>query len=160
MSFHGFPDNRFDAVDLLDLVRAVERLVRDTDPDIVLTHFPGDLNIDHALAFRAVLTALRPGCLGRVEKILAFEVPSSTQWAHGRLGGGFAPNVFVDVAGTLERKVAAMEAYGTESRPFPHPRSPRALRAAAGYWGSVAGLDAAEPFELVRWVRGPSGGAL
>jgi hypothetical protein len=57
------------------------------------------------------------------------------------------------VADTLDLKLQAMALYGGESRPFPHPRSPRALQAAALRWGSVAGLAAAEPFELMRSVR-------
>jgi hypothetical protein len=57
------------------------------------------------------------------------------------------------VAATLEMKIAAMACYQTESRVFPHPRSPEALRAVATRWGSVAGCHAAEAFELVRSVR-------
>ena len=46
-----------------------------------------------------------------------------------------------------------MALYESEARPFPHPRSPEALRAIARRWGSVVGADAAEVFELIRSVR-------
>ena len=52
-----------------------------------------------------------------------------------------------------EAKISAMACYETESRTFPHPRSPEALRAIATRWGSVAGCAAAEAFELVRSIR-------
>jgi hypothetical protein len=59
----------------------------------------------------------------------------------------------VDIERFLERKIQAMACYESESRPFPHPRSPEALRAIAARWGSVAGLNAAEAFELIRATR-------
>jgi LmbE family N-acetylglucosaminyl deacetylase len=94
-----------------------------------------------------------------VVEILAFEVPSSTEWNFGPGGAKFNPNVFVDIAATIEVKIEAMDAYSTESRAFPHPRSPDALRARARHWGAVAGLEYAEAFELVRSIRRQPGPA-
>ena len=150
---HKFPDNRLDTIPLLDVIKIVEDLVEKLKPEIVYTHHGGDLNIDHGVIHRAVLTATRPVEGQPVREIYAFEVPSSTEWAFQRLEGAFRPNVFVDVAGTIEVKIAAMACYETEVRPFPHPRSPEALRAIATRWGSVAGCRSAEAFELVRSVR-------
>jgi len=59
----------------------------------------------------------------------------------------------VDISATLETKVQAMALYESEAWPFPHRRSPKALRAIARRWGSAVGLGAAEAFELVRGVR-------
>jgi LmbE family N-acetylglucosaminyl deacetylase len=137
----------------LEVVKLVEELVDRLKPDVIYTHHPGDLNVDHGVIHRAVLTATRPTAGQSVREIYAFEVPSSTEWAFGSLQPTFRPNVFVDVAATLETKIAAMACYGTESREFPHPRSSEALRALARRWGSVVGCDAAEAFELVRSVR-------
>jgi len=150
---HRLPDNRLDQVPLLDVVKIVEELVDRLKPEIVYTHHGGDLNVDHGVIHRAVLTATRPVAGQPVREIYAFEVPSSTEWAFQRLEPAFRPNVFVDVTHTLEMKIAAMECYGTEVRKFPHPRSAEALRAIAVRWGSVAGCGAAEAFELVRSVR-------
>jgi LmbE family N-acetylglucosaminyl deacetylase len=150
---HKLPDNRLDTIPLLDIIKLVENLVDRLKPQIVYTHHGGDLNVDHGVVHRAVLTATRPVAGHPVREIYAFEVPSSTEWAFQRLETPFRPNVFVDVAQTLEAKVSAMACYQTESRPFPHPRSPEALRAIATRWGSVAGCGAAEAFELVRSVR-------
>lgn len=150
---YNLPDNRLDSVPLLDLVKLLEELVEKLIPEIIYTHHPSDLNIDHGLVHRAVLTATRPIAGQSVREIYAFEVPSSTEWAFHSLEPRFRPNVFVDVASTLETKIVAMSCYETESRQFPHPRSPEALRAIAARWGSVAGCHAAEAFELVRSVR-------
>jgi LmbE family N-acetylglucosaminyl deacetylase len=147
------PDNRLDTVALLDVVKLVEDLLQKLKPQVVYTHHPGDLNIDHGVVHRAVLTATRPTTGQAVREIYAFEVPSSTEWAFQRLVPSFHPNVFIDVSGTLETKIDALACYESETRKFPHPRSPEALRAIAARWGSVVGCQAAEAFELVRWVR-------
>lgn len=147
------PDNRADTVPLLEIVRKVEALVRDLRPTEVYCHHPGDLNVDHRRSFEAVLAATRPVGSTTVRDVYAFEVPSSTEWAFQRLEPAFRPSVFVGIGAFLESKLAAMALYDGESRPFPHPRSAEALRAVARRWGSVAGLDAAEAFELVRSVR-------
>lgn len=153
LALHSLPDNRLDTVPLLEVVKVVEELVDRIKPEVIYTHHPGDLNIDHGVIHRAVLTATRPVSGQPVREIYAFEVPSSTEWAFGSWQATFRPNVFVDVAATLEMKIAAMACYQTESRVFPHPRSPEALRAVATRWGSVGGCHAAEAFELVRSVR-------
>lgn len=148
----ALPDNQFDAVPLLHIAGLVEQCLREIQPDVVYTHWGGDLNQDHALLHRATLIATRPqpGCT--VRELLAYEVPSSTEWAFGVMP--FQPNVFVDISGDLlARKIAAMACYAQEMRPYPHPRSPEALRARAQYWGSVAGTEAAEAFVLMRGVR-------
>ncbi|MCL5958545.1 MAG: PIG-L family deacetylase [Chloroflexi bacterium] len=153
VSFEGLPDNRFDELPLLDLTKWVERWVEETRPEIVYTHHPGDLNLDHAITFRAVLTATRPMPGSCVRDLYAFEVPSSTEWAFQRLEPAFRPSVFVDVSTTIEAKIQAMLIYSGEARNFPHPRSAEALRAIARRWGSVAGAEYAEAFELIRSVR-------
>jgi N-acetylglucosamine malate deacetylase 1 len=147
------PDNRLDTVALLDVVKLIEDLVDKLKPEVVYTHHPGDLNIDHGVVHRAVLTATRPMRGQAVREIYTFEVPSSTEWAFHGVQPSFHPNVFVDVSRTLETKIDALACYESETRKFPHPRSPEALRAIAARWGSVVGCEAAEAFELVRSVR-------
>lgn len=154
VEFCGLPDNRFDEWALLDVVKQVEQLVERHRPDVIYTHHPGDLNIDHGIVFRAVLIATRPGASTHtVGDILAFEVPSSTEWSFGRVADSFRPNVFVDISGTVERKIQAMQCYRSESRPSPHPRSPEKIRAFAAYRGSASGMPFAEAFELIRSIR-------
>src|SRR5277367_6189354 len=140
------PDNRLDTVPLLEVVKLVEELVARFRPEVIYTHHAGDLNVDHGVIHRAVLTATRPMAGQPVREIYAFEVPSSTEWAFQRIEPAFRANVFVDVTATLEAKIAAMECYESEARKFPHPRSPEALRAIAMRWGSVVGCAAAEAF--------------
>jgi len=150
--FGSFPDNRFDERPLLEVVKFVEEIVGKVEPHIVYTHHGGDLNVDHAAVFRAVLTALRPMKGTTVRRVLSCEIPSSTEWAFGSFRPAFEPNVFEDISDTLELKIRAMEEYGGEIRGFPHPRSPEAIEALARTRGSAVGMSAAEAFRLV-WER-------
>ena len=149
----GLPDNRFDTVALLDIVKLIEDVIADVSPQCIYTHHGGDLNIDHQMVFKATLAATRPVPGQGVTELYAFEVNSSTEWAFQRVHPVFRPSVFVDVSETLDVKVEALEAYSSEIRAFPHPRSPEAVRAAAQRWGSVVGVAAAEAFEPIRVIR-------
>jgi len=147
-----FPDNRLDSVDLLDLVQAVERHAAPVRPEIVLTHFPADLNVDHRLCAQAVLTAFRPLPGQTVRSILAFEVPSSTEWQFRGAAECFAPNAFFDISDQLETKLAALKSYEKEMRPFPNARSMEAIEALARWRGATIGVAAAEAFVVLRTI--------
>jgi len=147
------PDNRFDTVPLLDIVKILEDQIKKIKPDCVYTHNHSDLNLDHVLVNRATLIATRPLENSSVRTVLSYEVPSSTEWAFKASGSNFQPNVFVDITKTLDIKLEAMKIYESENRGSPHPRSSESLRAVACRWGSVSGLKTAEAFELVRYIH-------
>lgn len=153
LSMHGLPDNRFDSLNLLDVIKTVEGLIDRFLPDAVYTHHGGDLNLDHQIVNRAVLTATRPVVGQPVRELYAFEVASSTEWAFQQLAPVFKPNVFVDIEATLALKLEGIRMYESEARGFPHPRSTEALTAIAHRWGSVIGKSAAEAFEAIRVIR-------
>ncbi len=145
------PDNRFDTVPLLDIVKKIEELIAKIEPEVIFTHAHSDLNIDHAITHRAVLTATRPVKNSPIKEIYAFEIPSSTEWAFDQFGH-FSPQVFFDVRETIKTKIKALEIYESEVREFPHPRSSEAIQAIAKRWGSTSGLEYAEAFETVRRI--------
>ncbi len=141
------PDNRFDSVDLLDIIKIVDKVKNTVKPSLIFTHSDTDLNIDHRVTYNAVLTATRPLPDEPVLRILAFEVLSSTEWNYPL---SFAPDVFYGVKTTLGTKLAAMKQYRGELRAYPHPRSLEAIRKVAEYHGMRSGLGYAEAFKLVR----------
>lgn len=145
-----FPDNRFDSVDLLDLVKAVEKAKNALKPDIIFTHYEKDLNLDHRLTYEAVVTATRPMQGECVREIYSFEILSSTEWGFPT---SFSPDVFFDIKSTLKAKVAAMSAYSGELRAYPHPRSLKGIELNAACWGMKTGLGYAEAFKTVRVLR-------
>lgn len=149
----NLPDNRFDTLPLLDFTKIIEDIIKKVDPSLIFTQHGGDLNADHGIVHRATLIATRPVGGNNVRAVYAYETASSTEWSFQKINPIFNPNVFIDISQTLELKLRAMELYEDEIRTFPHPRSVEALRANAQRWGSVAGLLAAEAFELIREIR-------
>jgi len=151
--FFNLPDNRFDSLDIIDVVKPIEELINNYRPDVVVTHFRGDLNIDHRITAEAVAVATRPTGGFTPEKVLSFDIPSSTEWNFYDNLSAFNPNIFINISKTLDLKIKAMQVYEEEMRPFPHPRSIESLKARSVYWGSISGLPAAEPFILLREIN-------
>lgn len=148
--FYNLPDNRFDTLPLLEIIKAVEEVKVKVKPDIIFTHYRKDLNIDHKITFNAVITATRPIMGETVKEIYSFEIPSSTEWGYPL---SFNPNVFFDVTETIDVKLKALQAYVSEIRDFSHPRSEEFIRLNSRLWGIKAGLMNAEVFQSIRIVR-------
>lgn len=146
----GLPDNRFDSVDLLDIVKILESVVGQFRPSRVYTHHRHDVNVDHRATHEATLAALRPLPGLPVRELYAYEVLSSTEW---RTPSGFAPDHFVDIAAHLPAKLSAMAEYPGELRAYPHPRSLEGIGILARFRGLACGLAAAEAFETLRRVE-------
>jgi LmbE family N-acetylglucosaminyl deacetylase len=149
---YAFPDNRFDTVPLLEIIKAIDNIKRSVKPDIVFTHHYGDLNIDHQITFKAVMTAFRPIKDESVKEIYSFEIPSSTEWNGPSSLTYFMPDYFVDINKSLEIKTNALKEYKTELREFPHPRSLEAVEINAKQWGRKMGIEAAEAFKTIRRI--------
>jgi len=149
----SLPDQRLDTLPISQVAAEIESLVRSLRPNVIYTHFCGDINRDHRVLAEAVLVAARPYAAPFVQEILMYETPSSTEWGIPQLSSSFQPSVFVDITQTLEKKVQAFVCYSAEICPEPHPRSPAALRNRARYWGSLVNRRAAEPFISVRSLR-------
>lgn len=149
----AFPDNRMDHADLLDIIRPIENFLAGIRPGLVMTHHAGDVNIDHRIVHDAVIAACRPQPGHFVRELLFFEVPSSTEWRPPGSAQDFAPNWFVNIDPFLQIKLQALEAYRSELRDFPHPRSLTAVEALARWRGACAGFAAAEAFILGRKIQ-------
>jgi LmbE family N-acetylglucosaminyl deacetylase len=150
--FGGFPDQRLDSVDALDITKVIEDEIETAAPSVVYTHHGNDLNRDHRIVHDACLAAARPLLGSSVREVYTFETLSSTEWSSGAMGGGFVPQRFVEITEQMERKQEALAAYTTEMRDFPHPRSHAAVEALARVRGATVGVHAAEAFGVVRSV--------
>jgi N-acetylglucosamine malate deacetylase 2 len=136
----GLPDNMFDTVGTIHIVRRLERIVKKIQPDRIYTHFPHDLNRDHQLLASSVLPLTEKF---RIPELFFFETPSSTEW--------FYPfrmllTAYCDITPFMTCKIRAMNVYKTEVRPYPHPRALRSLTIQARAHGIAAGCTYAEAF--------------
>lgn len=144
-----FPDNQMDSVPLLSVVKKVESIVSEIKPNIVYTHFAGDLNIDHQVTHRAVMTACRPQAWGTVKEIYCFEVLSATEWS-SNASPIFIPQKIIDISEQWKKKQQALKAYAKEMRAAPHSRSIECVEAQAKLRGNTHGFSTAEAFYVER----------
>ena len=75
------PDNQLDTLPLLEIVKKIENHINDIKPEIIYTHSENDLNIDHQLVSKSVMTATRPSCCNYVKEIYSFYINSSSEWS-------------------------------------------------------------------------------
>lgn len=148
----GFPTVKLDTVPQKELNDRLAEIVNEVKPEIVYTAYSGDLNADHRLTFESTLVAARPVPKGSIKRILSYEVVSETEW--GRNLKSFIPNFYIELNRVdLQKKLSALRAYGSEIKPYPHPRSLEVLETLAKLRGSEAGIKLAESFVLIREIK-------
>ena len=147
-----FPDNKMDSIALLDVVQSIEKVIDKLQPKIIYTHHAGDLNIDHQLTHKAVMTACRPQPEFCVREIYAFEVLSSTEWNTPGVRV-FSPNIFINITDYIGIKKRVLEVYSEEMRQPPHSRSIDNILRLNSLRGNSIGVDHAEAFMLLRAIK-------
>lgn len=141
-----FPDQKLDQYSLVDLITPIETIAEHIRPNIIYCQNYSDINRDHKILFEAANVAFRPLHFW-IEGFYTFYTVSSTEWG---FPSSFSPDTWVEITDQLETKIKAFEAYQSEVREYPHPRSVKALRYAAYFWGNQCSMEAAEAFVTVR----------
>ena len=150
--FGDLPDMKLDTVEHTAINKVIEDAVSRVDPDVIFTHFYGDVNVDHQLVYKSVLVAARPIPGRKLKELYCFSVPSSTEWSPQLTNTVFMPNCFVDISETADLKYKAMLEYSAELREYPHPRSIKYLEQTDVASGLQVGLMKAESFMLLRKI--------
>lgn len=149
--YENYPDTSFDTIKFLDIVKSIENILDKSKPNIIFTHYYNDLNIDHCITSKALITAARPIEKNNfIKKIFLFEVPSSTELS---IWEKFIPNYYVDITNYIEKKLELFTIYGSENREYPHPRSLIWLKTNAIYRWIESWLNYAEGFILYRAIN-------
>lgn len=146
------PAAALDTVAATELNGALSKLVREVRPDTIFLPFIGDIHTDHQLTFLAAMVAARPRDSQAPRRIYAYETLSETNWYAPGITPAFVPNVFIDIADTIETKLDAFRCFESQVKQFPDERSIEAIRALAVMRGASMYLKAAEAFMLVRQV--------
>ena len=141
-----FPDNSFDSVELLTIVKFIESVITELRPNVIFTNFHSDLNVDHRLTAEASLVAARPKPGSSVDELYFYEVLSSTGWQFG--AKEFRPSYFIDITDCISTKESALLEYATEMDDSPSARSYESVKALAKFRGNFIGFDYAEAFEI------------
>jgi N-acetylglucosamine malate deacetylase 1 len=149
--FFDYPDNSFDNIMLLSIVKKIEKIIQKFKPDTILTHSSSDLNVDHRITNNAVITAARPiDRYNYVKTILFFEILSSTECHFSNDLPKFNPKVFIDISKNIKKKISGMNLYKNELRKWPHPRSKIGVETLAKFRGLSSNNKYAEAFEVGR----------
>jgi len=82
------------------LIKYIESFVDEVGPDLILTHFHGDVHHDHRAVSTATLEAARFN-----SNILAYEIP---------LSRSFDPKVFYDISDVIDEKVELIRIFWSQ----------------------------------------------
>ena len=145
----NFPTTLLDTVPMRDLVESVSNVFKTFEPEEVFVPHPADTHTDHRVVFNAVSACTKWFRYPSVNRVLAYETLSETDFGLGT-DQAFRPNVFVDIADFVTKKLVAIDIYASEVGEFPFPRSHEAIRALAKLRGAASGYKSAEAFELLR----------
>ncbi len=128
---------RVEDIPMHELVRRMDHLIGDLRPDLVITHSANDLHWDHSLVNRATVSALRrTPC-----DLLAF-LSSPEMNAQARSVG----QCFADISKTMDKKIAAISAHGSQLAKLDLESSRDLARA----MGRISGYAYAEAYEVLR----------
>jgi N-acetylglucosamine malate deacetylase 1 len=122
-------------------VGSIDRLLRERQPDVVLSHGMHDSHCDHAQLGRCVVAATRQSSA----QFFAFG-PSEYR---AQTANSFVPNVFVDVSEYMEQKKAAIQCYNYEGAPY-HELRANDVATLNRANGIHCGAEFAETLQVVR----------
>lgn len=147
-----FPNIEMNTVPHLQLVQFIESAIKDSKPDIIITHHTSDTNNDHLQTSLACQEAIRLFQRNPIYKPIAefwyMEVGSATDWGVNSALNNFRPDIYNEIGiEGIDAKIEALSMYRGVMRPYPHPRSEEAMRGLAAWRGSQAGCMYAEAFE-------------
>jgi LmbE family N-acetylglucosaminyl deacetylase len=133
----GLPDCEV-SLHELDLVHMIEDVINTSGADLIYTHSQHDSHQDHRSVAMATLGAAR-----QHSNILAYASPSYLR--------EFSPNVFIDIADTLEKKIDALACHASQVVASEMVSAER-VRNTAGFRGHEARVASAEAYEAIRFV--------
>jgi len=149
--FLGEVDGRLEAG--VALRHHLARLIRTVRPDVVAGHDPWRRWLLHPDHRAAGLVTVDAAVVAR-EPLLELGVPAHRPHTL-LLWGSDEPDEVVDVAGVLDRKLAALAAHASQLADAGAEETARRIRTWAAAVGAPYGLDAAEAFHLLD-LRGRS----
>lgn len=133
-----------------ELVGALSNVFKDLNPNVIYVPYPSDIHSDHKAVFEATMACTKWFRYPSVEKVLAYETLSETDFTINPDANNFRPNVFINIEKYIDKKIEIMEVYESEISAFPFPRSEKAIRSLAYVRGAASGYEAAEAFMLLK----------
>lgn len=146
-----YKDNLLDTYPLNEMQEKMIEFMERIKPNIIFTPSPWDFNFEHKIAFDLVEMSSKPYYSKYIEKILAYEIPSSTDSSF-KSAKNFPFNYYVNIEKEISKKINLLKYYDTEFHKFPHPRSAEYIKALSVVRGAESGMKHAEGFCNVREI--------
>lgn len=144
------PTAQLEQISNKDLINQIGEAINVTQTQIIYVPYPSDIHSDHKVVFDATMACTKWFRYPSVEKVLAYETLSETDFTINPDANFFRPNVFVNIEQYLDKKIEIMKIYQSEMGDFPFPRSEKAIRSLAYVRGAASGFEAAEAFMLLK----------
>jgi LmbE family N-acetylglucosaminyl deacetylase len=154
----GLSDGDVNAADR-DQIRAVIDLVRETRPEVIITHSQNDYMSDHNEISKLVFGASFHATLPLFEtRNPNYDVVAPLYFMDTVMGLGFQPVEYVDVSSTIGTKVAMLEAHASQLtwlRDHDGVDVVEQMRTMTRFRGQQCGVEYAEGFvPCLTWLRG------
>lgn len=145
-----FLDQRLDDYPIKKIIDWANGHISKVKPEIIYTHFAGDINKDHRLVAEAVLVATRPSKCEYLKKIYSFEINmKDTNQGHHLQMPAFNPNVFEEIViSETKGKIKLFDQYKSEHQHWESWKED--IETLAKYRGMNSGYGFAEAFMLIR----------
>lgn len=138
--------------------RAVIDLIRETRPDVILTHSPNDYMADHNEVSKLVVDASHIATLPlMVTEHSAHSVVPAVYYIDTLAGVGFAPTEYVDISDSFDIKLSALACHQSQLvwlRDHDGTDIVEQTRVSAAYRGYQCGVRYAEAFTpCLTWLK-------
>jgi LmbE family N-acetylglucosaminyl deacetylase len=145
----GARDLQIDAKDP-GLVKRMVKIIRDTQPDIIITHSPDDYMSDHVEVSKLVCNASFSAGIPQYEPNLGEACGTAAlYYMDTQAGIGFHPQEYVDITPVVDLKLAALSCHASQIKfMYQHDRVDFLdyVRTCAKYRGFQCGAPFAEAF--------------
>jgi len=151
-------DDEMSVVDLPSRLAMVD-VLRQSAPDVILTHSPQDYHVDHKNTSQLVFEAAPLACVYNIKRDLPSLDKQPLIYYFDTLGAvGFMPTEYVDITDTIETKIAMFRCHVSQDEWMREATGfdvSEVVNCVAKVRGYAAGVQYAEGFtRLDAWYRG------
>jgi LmbE family N-acetylglucosaminyl deacetylase len=138
--------SRFDNYNQRLINDEVDSVIKQFNPDTIMTHSEGDLHQDHLVVNKSVMICSRSKENSNIKRIITFPTQSSSEI---NPTFNFKPNLIIDIEDYMDFKIKAMDSYTFEHEDI--SRSNVSLLKWVNYWGLLSpSKRQSEPYEIKR----------
>ena len=123
-----------------EVIESIDLRMNQFNPDVIFTHHPFDTHQAHVGVSKSTISAAR-----RKNTVFFFEPITPS----GRSYVAFKPQMYVDISGTINEKIASLKEHKTEYKKFGEEWITGVI-CRSGFRGYEIGTEYAEAFEVLR----------